>query len=312
MRNELLVVVICPTLNANDKWKTWISSLKNQSTDLFSVLIIDSGSSDSTVELAKNEKFEVIEIDSKDFNHGGTRNLAVNHICSRNTPDILIFLTQDAVLAEVESIQKIIEAFNNPFIGAVFGRQKPNLDADPVAQHSRLFNYGLESNYRDRSRIVDIGLKAAFMSNSFAAYRYLTYKECGGFPEDLIFGEDMYLAAKMILQGYKTYYCAEATVYHSHNYTLIEEFKRYFDIGVFHSSQPFLLENFGKPSGEGFKFAHSELKYTLRNGGVFWALNSLTRTFLKFIGYQLGKKYNHIPRKLCRELSMSTNYWNKQ
>lgn len=55
----------------------------------------------------------------------------------------------------------------------------------------------------------------------------------GGFPEDVIGSEDAYVAARMLLGGYAVRYATTAEVYHSHDYSVLEEFRRYFDIGVF-------------------------------------------------------------------------------
>ena len=80
----------------------------------------------------------------------------------------------------------------------------------------------------------------AFISNSFAAYRVSVLKEVGGFPDDVIFGEDMFVATKMLKAGYKIAYAAGACVYHSHDYSLWQEMKRYFDMGVFHAREPWI------------------------------------------------------------------------
>ena len=126
-------------------------------------------------------------------------------------------------------------------VGCASGRQLPHSDASLLASHARHFNYPNVSSIRDEKSISTLGLKAAFCSNSFAAYRVSALYECGGFPLNVILGEDMYVAAKMLLRGYKTAYVANATVYHSHNYSPIEEFKRYFDTGVYHAREAELL-----------------------------------------------------------------------
>ena len=72
------------------------------------------------------------------------------------------------------------------------------------------------------------------MSNSFSAYRISAFEKLGGFPSNTILCEDMYFTAKAVKAGFKVAYTTNAVVRHSHNYTPMEEFKRYFDIGVFH------------------------------------------------------------------------------
>ena len=83
-------------------------------------------------------------------------------------------------------------------------------------------------------------MKTAFNSNSFAAYRRKALKDVGGFPINTILSEDMYVTAKMLLKNWSVAYCADAKVYHSHNYTIWQEFKRYFDIGVFHAKEAWI------------------------------------------------------------------------
>lgn len=95
------------------------------------------------------------------------------------------------------------------------------------------------------------GVKTVFMSNSFSAYRIDVLQQLGGFPSDTILCEDMYFTAKAVLAGYKVAYVSEAVVRHSHNYSAVEEFKRYFDIGVFHADEPWIREKFGGAGGEG-------------------------------------------------------------
>ena len=303
--------IICPTYNAGVLWEQWIKAVKSQKNVEFQVLIIDSCSKDETVIKSKEAGFEILEIPQEEFNHAGTRNRAAKYAIKNFNTNFLVFLTQDAILSSDTSLASILEDFKKEDIAAVCGRQQPHEDADPVAKHSRAFNYLSVSKINSKEDIDRIGLKAAYMSNSFAAYRSTSFFYIGGFPEGLIFGEDMFLAAKFLLAGFKTSYNAEAVVSHSHNYTLNEEFRRYFDIGVFHSSQPFLLENFGKPTGEGFKFALSEFKYCLRKGNLFWGVNSIMRTGLKFVGYKLGKSHAKFPNSLCKTLSMDKNYWKK-
>jgi len=59
-------------------------------------------------------------------------------------------------------------------------------------------------------------LKTAFLSNSYAACRVSALLELGLFPEDVIFGEDMYVAVWVLQVGYNMVYAADACVYHSH------------------------------------------------------------------------------------------------
>lgn len=116
------------------------------------------------------------------------------------------------------------------------------------------------------------------------------------------------MAARLLLAGKSIRYQADACVYHSHDYTPIEEFQRYFDIGVFHAREHWLLNAFGGPNGEGLRFVKSELKFLLRRAP--WLIPSaLVRTGLKLAGYRLGRSESHLPQKLKKHLSMFKTYW---
>ncbi|WP_446919828.1 glycosyltransferase family 2 protein, partial [Klebsiella pneumoniae] len=167
--------------------------------------------------------------------------------------------TQDAI-PEMHFIENISQAFDDPNVACAYGRQLPHEGANSLAKHARSFNYSSHGYVCGKENIPEMGIKTVFMSNSFSAYRLSIFQELGGFPSNTILCEDMYYAAKAVLAGYKIAYVPSAIVYHSHNYTPIEEFKRYFDIGVFHTDEQWIREKFGNAGGEGKKFIISELR----------------------------------------------------
>ena len=236
-----LQFVLCvPTCNAGNQWQEWITAYQSQSLKADKVIVIDSSSSDSTVKLAEEAGFSVYSIPQSVFNHGRTRNQAVEF--AKSFADVVVFMTQDAILASPDSLANLLSPFVDSKVAAVCGRQLPHHNATMLATHARYFNYPPESKVKSQVDIPTLGIKAAFMSNSFAAYRLSVFEELGGFPDNTILAEDMYLTAKMILSGYKVAYCAEATVFHSHNYTLKQEFQRYFDTGVFQQEQQWIQQ----------------------------------------------------------------------
>lgn len=297
-----------PTYNAGNLWNKWIKAYESQSVTAEQVIVIDSSSSDDTVKLAKDAMFSVFSIPQSEFNHGRTRNQAVRF--AENFADVLVFMTQDAILASPDSLEKLLVPFSDPEVAAVCGRQLPHHEATPLAVHARYFNYPSESRVRTMADISALGIKTAFMSNSFAAYRLSVFDKLGGFPDNTILAEDMYLAAKMILSGYKVAYCAEATVFHSHNYTLKQEFQRYFDTGVFQQEQKWIQQKFGRAASEGKRFVLSELKF-LSIKSPLLIPKAILSTLAKLIGFKLGYYYYMLPYKWCKVLSMHKGYWNK-
>lgn len=301
--------IIIPTYNAGTLWQKWISSYQSQNQKAAKVVVIDSSSTDNTTKLAQQAGFFVHQIAKSDFNHGGTRNLAMQFI-EQNT-EIVVFMTQDAILADKNALENLLKPFEDPQVAAVCGRQLPHKDANPLAAHARLFNYPNLTQIKTFADKEKLGIKTAFMSNSFAAYRRSVFEELGGFPNNTILAEDMFLSAKMLLAGYKVAYCAEARVHHSHNYSLKQEFQRYFDTGVFQASEPWIQQQFGNAGAEGKKFVLSEIKYLLKNAPL-WLPKSILATFAKYIGFKLGLNWKKLPRTLCKNFSMYKAYWYQQ
>jgi rhamnosyltransferase len=298
------VACIIPTRNGYKELSCLLDSLLMQ-TAQFDTHIVDSSSIDGTQELAKERVNSVLVIPSDEFNHGGTRQRMVD---LHSDYDIYVFLTQDACLAFPDAIAKIVEPFSDQSVGAVCGRQLPKKDALPLAQHARIFNYPESSQVKTIADAPKMGIKTAFMSNSFAAYRREALILVGGFPTHVIFAEDMYAAAKMLLAGWKIIYNGQAQCHHSHNYTVIEEFERYFDMGVFHAREPWIQQHFGGSGGEGMRYVKSELKFLGLRRLNLWP-GAIIRNAAKLLGYKLGQQEARLPIGLKRKLSMYKPYW---
>jgi len=304
MTSPLKVACIIPTYNGRHELERLLDSLGRQSAE-FDTFIVDSSSRDGTFELAGSRCKNVLRIDSKDFNHGGTRQLMVE----RNPGyDVCVFMTQDAYLEDPDALAAIVRPFADPQVGAVCGRQLPHLDAVPLAQHARQFNYPPTSHVKTLADAPQLGLKTAFMSNSFAAYRREALLAVGGFAQHVILSEDMYVTAKMLLAGWSVVYEGQACCRHSHNYTLKEEVRRYFDIGVFQAREPWIRQAFGGAGGEGLRYVKSELTFLGPQRLLSWPA-SLVRNAVKLGAYKLGQQEHRLPNHWKKKLSMNPRYW---
>lgn len=299
-----MVSVIIPTLNAGKQIGGLLHSLKSQTIPC-EVTVIDSSSEDNTVAIAGSYGARTMVTDKNHFDHGGTRTAAGK---SSNSW-IVIYLTQDALPADNETIENLIRPFEDNTVGAVYGRQLANPDANPFAAHLRLFNYPDASYVRSLSDRKRCKIKTPFLSNSCTAYRRSALEETGWFREKLILGEDTYAGARLLLAGYKIAYAAGAMVYHSHNYSAREEFSRYFDIGVFHSSEAWILSEFGGAGGEGISYVKSAAGYLINKGRYLLLPELAVRTGLKFAGYNLGRIHKRLPLSLIKKMSMHKDWF---
>lgn len=299
------IQIIIPIYKPDNKFIELLRQIKKQEIKNIPVLIIDSGSDEKYLAEIKDMNCKVKKIDSKTFNHGGTRQMGADMFPEK---DVYVYLTQDAILVDEYAIINIVKVFANKNVGCAYGRQLPHKGAGIFASHARLFNYGTESYIRTLEDSPKYGMKTAFISNSFAAYRRSALKDVGGFPSDTILSEDMYVAAKMLLKNWSVAYCADAKVYHSHDYTIWQEFKRYFDIGVFHARESWIRKRFGAAEGEGKKFVISEAKCLVKKNPLL-LIEMIARDGMKFLGYRLGLNEKYLSKDFKRKISMNGKYW---
>lgn len=304
MRN---ISVIIPTYNAQNYIEKLLKALAGQTAKVKEIIVIDSSSSDDTVALAGVYTSNITVIPKSEFDHGGTRTLAAK----KAVGDILVFLTQDALPVNECSIEYIVNVFENDSVAAAYGRQLSYSETSLFGKHLREFNYPDKSYVREYDDRRVYGLKTIFLSDSFSAYRRDALECVGWFKNSLILGEDTYVCALLLQAGYKVAYSAEAQVYHSHSYSMFQDFKRYFDIGVFHSCEDWILRDFGKVGGEGLKYIKSETRYLIQSGGWYLLPESYIRNMLKYAGYALGRHYQKLPRALIKLISMHSRWWNR-
>ena len=293
-------------LAAGAAWPAFLQAFAQQQPTPGPLIVLDSESVDGTDRLAASAGHQVVRIRRAEFSHGGTRQWGLDRFAADAA--FAVFLTQDAVLAQPDAIARLLSAFADPQVAAVYGRQLPHPGADPVSAHARGFNYPAVSRTVTLADRAALGIRTCFLSNAFAAYRLCALREAGGFARDLILAEDMHLAARLLLAGHAIRYQADACVHHSHAYSLLQEFRRYFDTGVFHAQQHELLASFGSAGREGLKFVRSELRHLLRTAP--WRLpEAALRSLLKALGYRVGCRHETLPKRLRRACSMHKGYW---
>lgn len=299
--------VIIPTYNAEAFIKPLLKSLLAQEIDGLEILVIDSSSTDDTVSICREFGIRPHVIPKSEFDHGGTRTAAARMAGG----EILIFMTQDVLPASNEAIGRLTSPFSSSKVAAAFGRQLPHPEASPLTRHLRHFNYPSRSYSRTLKDAKKYGIKAAFLSNAFTAYRKSALEEIGWFKNGLILSEDSYAGAKLLLAGYELRYVAEAEVYHSHEYSLSEEFRRYFDIGVFYAQEKWMMELLGRPEGEGLRFVRSQLSFLMQERLFFLIPESIIRILGKYAAFKLGLRARRLPLCVKKGLSMNKGWWER-
>jgi rhamnosyltransferase len=265
------------------------------------VLVVDPDSKDGTPEFAESLGAKVLKIPYREFNHGLTREKARKVLGT----DIVLFMTPDAYPKDNLFLEKLIKQITVTGADLAYVRQLPKQGSSPFEALPRLINYPETSHVRSWNERNKWGSFLFFFSDSCGAYRNAALDRIGGFKE-CILGEDTLACAKILEQGGKVAYVAEAEVYHSHTYSLLQEFRRYFDTGLAREDLKPYLDQVGNDSEYGRSFAKIFLKQLSWKEIPY----GVVQLGMKWLGYMTGKTVGKkLPLKIKKMLSSQKFYW---
>ncbi len=250
------------------------------------------------------ETVSLTHIGREEFDHGKTRADAVK----ASGADVFVMMTMDALPADKHLLEKLTAPLKEEGIAAAYARQLPKKDCNFLERFTRQFNYSEESFLKTEADLERLGIKTFFCSNVCAAYKREVYDTLGGFPTKAIFNEDMIYASRVIRAGYGIAYVAEARVFHSHNYSGLQQFHRNFDLGVSQAENPDVFANVPSEK-EGVRLVEKTTKYLLDRGKLLWILKFYFQCACKYAGYLLGKNYKKLPRKVILKCTSNSAYW---
>jgi len=222
--------LVIPTKDAGPLFKRVIVGLQAQTIwGEVEFIVVDSGSSDDTVALARAAGARVISIPPAEFNHGATRDFAI----AQATHDRIVLLVQDAVPAHRYTLENMIGTLAEDNVAGVYARQIPQAGADVIT--ARNLNFHLTGRMRrDEHAIAN---RTAFdalppmeryvfcnFDNVCSAIRKSVWeKEKFGRCN---FGEDIDWSERVLKHGHKIVYEPAAAVIHSHDRPVEYEYKR--------------------------------------------------------------------------------------
>ncbi len=307
MMRELTVTLIIPTYRPGEKFRKLLEALGRQTVLPEKLLILNTEEKYFHPEDLKDWPHgEVIHLAKAEFDHGGTRDKGARMADT----DLIWFMTMDAVPADEHLLENLKDAFRNPRVAAAYACQLPNPDCGVLERCTRSFNYGEESCVKTLADLERFGVKTFFCSNVCAIYRRSDYVRLGGFEKRTIFNEDMIFAGRLVQAGLAIAYRADAKVFHSHNYSGIQQLRRNFDLGVSQADHPEIFQMV-KSESEGIRMVKSTACWLVRTGRP-WLLPKLVwQSGCKFLGYRLGKGYRRLPGWMIRCCTMNPAYWEK-
>jgi len=125
-----------------------------------------------------------------------------------------------------------------------------------------------------------------------------------------VFNEDEIFAAKSLRAGYDVLYEASAVVLHSHNYSGVQYFRRYFDMGVSHADFRYIFDEY-HATDEGMRLVKQTARYLIRRKQYLDIPVLIYHSGMKLVGMKLGKMYKMLPKKVVMACTTNKFYWKR-
>lgn len=201
-----------------------LDAVLSQAEQSFEIVLVDSGSTDATLEIARRyERVKIIEIQKKEFTYGRALNIGIDSIADR--VNYVAMLSAHAIPCDESWLSQLVAPMkSNSRVVGVYGKQVvlPEHLSNSVVRALAAESY--PTCYGDEAFITN---SSYFFSNVNAAIRSNSWLEIK-FDESLCASEDWYWAKAAIGAGGWIAYQPSAKVYHSHADTFRDYFVRFY------------------------------------------------------------------------------------
>ena len=276
--------IICPLYNGSNYIENLNKSLlKQKNVNINEIKYILTESNDNSENILKKLKCNYKVIKPNDFSHSLTREK--EGLNSRAV--IIVFITQDIDIRNIDWLEKLVNPIINGEADVCYSRQLTKYNN--IEKYTRESNYPNKSIIKSKEDIKEYGLKTFFFSDASSAIKKDIFVKLNGYDnKNLPINEDMYFAYKLIMNDYKIKYCADSVVYHSHNFTLKEIYKRYKLTGKFFKENSY-LDKFGT-TDSGANLAKYILKRIFEDKNYKLLIRYPFDMAARLIGMKVGKK----------------------
>lgn len=279
----MTVDIICPLYNARNYIMDLHQNIKKQkNVEVLSINYVVTKTNDNIEEILESLDCNYEMIEREEFSHSLTRERMAN----KCKADIIVFITQDVIIKSESWLKNLIRGIEENECEAAFSRQ--------ICTNSTIEKYTRERNYPDKSYvktkedISKMGINAFFFSDASSAVKREIFVELNGYDgKNFPTNEDMYLAYKLLTNGYRIKYCADSEVEHSHKFTFKQLYKRYYDTGVFFKQNEYLNDYKVNKAGGGM--AKYVLKRAIQDKNFKVLIRFVPDMAARYMGMKIGR-----------------------
>jgi rhamnosyltransferase len=295
-RPDIDVIVLCK--NEMHTLRATLEAVLEQEVDgSFAVTVIDSGSTDGSVEIVRSLPVRLVQINPDEFHHARTRNLGAE----MTSAPVLVYINAHVLPLNRQWLQKLtapLRTETEDLIAGSYGQQIPNAGAYPMER------FMLERLYGSSARVQRAvpGHPVEYAQTLFSTANCAIRRDLWAlrpFSDLVPVAEDQEWSRFWLEHGYSIFYEPEAAVLHSHNFSLGRIFHRYYGFGVSselsflprvrHGVTPFVKA--------GFRYLTEEALYLAREGHARWLPRAAVYEFVKLSALVIGRQQAWVPMR---------------
>lgn len=304
------------TKNGGALFRRVLDAILSQQTSWpYRVFVVDSGSTDGTVEFVRQRpKVTLQRIPPEEFQHGRTRNMAM----TLGTGEFGVFLTQDALPANTQWLENLVDACaQNCSIAGAFGRHLPYPGSNPFMARDLKAHF---DRYAAEPPLQFIDNKARYEEDVHYRQKLHFFSDCNAcirrsvwtlypYPE-VDFAEDQLWAERILLAGYYKAYADTAVVYHSHDFDIINTLRRSFDESSAYRRffNYRLCTSVRQIFGTTWGLTRNDMRYAMQRRlflrAPWHTLRQPLRNVARLFGYYWGERSSSLPAWFTRCLSL--------
>ena len=285
----MIISIICPIYNGQNYIEKLHNNILNQklengqSIEILYALTRSNDKSQEILDRLKDSKCYYTLIEPKDFSHSTTREM----MSKKAEGEIIVFISQDIKIKNDLWLENLVNPIIKGECEASFSRQIG--EDDNIEKYTRERNYPAESRIVSRNDIEKYQIRTFFYSDASSAVSTKVYRKLNAYDgKRMPTNEDMYFAYKLIYAGYRIKYCADSEVYHSHDFTYKQLYKRYYDTGIFFKQNKY-FKNY-KSNESGVDLAKYVFKRSIEEKNYRVAVQVLPNFAIRFIAKLIGQQ----------------------
>lgn len=231
-----LITVIIPTKNAGPIFEQVVQRILNQSNVTnIQLIVVDSGSTDQTRDIASKYHAQVISENPSSFSHSQSRNKAAQYA----NGTYIVFTVQDALLLNDKTLYESISFLKESNAKAISARHIPYFTSDAFAAWN-VYSYMNMISPHEQDRIIQCNKQRfdglsftkkrsmCILDDTFAVYKKKTFDKMNQYESTLSFAEDLDMAKRMICKGHEIGFLYSNGIIHSHTRPPEYILKRFF------------------------------------------------------------------------------------